>query len=510
MGEAFKNDMRVKFMKLKQGSKTIDQYFEEFTRLGKYAQSMISTDADKRLKFMEGLNKEVYKLTSTHHCKNFDKLLEKARQVERSINRPSDDDDDDDDEDGDRGKKTEGKVKSASKKFKSSKSGNTSHSKKGKFKKWGKQSYSVSVASTGGSASKKIPACDTCGKHHPGVCRRANNLCFNCGSKDHYVKDCPEHRDVIPSSAPSQFSGPSGGRGHGFGRGNGGRGTSGGRSQGSSAPLNKSESKTPARTYAIRARDEAEAPDVIAGTVMLCNTTFTALIDPGSTLSYIFQKLTHVLGRPSVKTDVRVQVSNPLGHSIVLDEIFRDCPIVVHESVFLADLMRLSFEEYDLILGMDWLTRHGAIVDCKLKRVKLVNSEGSEEILYGVGYESSKCLLSALKAQKMINKGCEAYLAFVLDSRPQDIDLKNLRTVCEFSKVFPEELLGLPPEREVEFGIELQPGAAPVSIAPYRMAPVELKELKVQLEDLLDKGFIRPSISPWGAPVLFVKKKDGS
>ena len=76
--------------------------------------------------------------------------------------------------------------------------------------------------------------------------------------------------------------------------------------------------------------------------------------------------------------------------------------------------------------------------------------------------------------------------------------------------MFPDELPGLPPEREVEFTIDVPPGIAPVSIAPYRMAPTELKELKTQVQKLLDKGFIRPSISPWGAPVLFVKKKDGS
>ena len=80
----------------------------------------------------------------------------------------------------------------------------------------------------------------------------------------------------------------------------------------------------------------------------------------------------------------------------------------------------------------------------------------------------------------------------------------------EFVDVFPEDLPGIPPEREIEFGIDLLPDTQPISIPPYRMAPAELKELKEQLKDLLEKGFIRPSISPWGAPVLFVRKKDGS
>ncbi|KAL5734645.1 hypothetical protein ACOSP7_032506 [Xanthoceras sorbifolium] len=109
-----------------------------------------------------------------------------------------------------------------------------------------------------------------------------------------------------------------------------------------------------------------------------------------------------------------------------------------------------------------------------------------------------------------MRKGCEAYLAQVVDSRKVIAEIQNIPTVCDFADVFPEELPGLPPQREVEFVIDVVPGTSPVSIAPYRMTPAELKELKIQLQELLDKGFIRPSVSPWGAPVLFVKKKDGS
>jgi hypothetical protein len=92
----------------------------------------------------------------------------------------------------------------------------------------------------------------------------------------------------------------------------------------------------------------------------------------------------------------------------------------------------------------------------------------------------------------------------------KELEIEDIPVVREFPDVFPEDLPGLPPDREVEFSIDLVPGTAPISKAPYRMAPAELKELKGQLEELLDKGFIRPSASPWGAPVLFVKKKDGS
>ena len=109
-----------------------------------------------------------------------------------------------------------------------------------------------------------------------------------------------------------------------------------------------------------------------------------------------------------------------------------------------------------------------------------------------------------------MRKGYEAYLAYVINTKEVEKKVESVPVVCEFADVFPEKLPGLPPVKEVEFGIDLIPGTAPISIAPYRMAPTELKELKSQLQELTDKGFVRPSFSPWGAPVLFVKKKDGS
>ncbi|KAG8474512.1 hypothetical protein CXB51_031385 [Gossypium anomalum] len=117
-------------------------------------------------------------------------------------------------------------------------------------------------------------------------------------------------------------------------------------------------------------------------------------------------------------------------------------------------------------------------------------------------------VISALRAEKLVRKGCKAFLAYISNTEAKSPTVKELRTVKEFLDVFLEELPGLLPSREVEFGIELLLGTAPVSIAPYRMAPKELVELKAQIQELLDRGFIQPSVSLWGAPVLFVKKKD--
>ncbi|KAJ4943956.1 hypothetical protein NE237_005596 [Protea cynaroides] len=121
-----------------------------------------------------------------------------------------------------------------------------------------------------------------------------------------------------------------------------------------------------------------------------------------------------------------------------------------------------------------------------------------------------KLILSALKAKRCLEKGGVGYLVSVVDIPAESLKMEDIDVVREFPDVFPEELLGLPSDRATEFVIDLMPGSTLVSKAPYRMAPTELKELKTQLQELLDKGFIGPSISPWGAPVLFVKKKDRS
>ncbi|KAG8503230.1 hypothetical protein CXB51_001047 [Gossypium anomalum] len=119
-------------------------------------------------------------------------------------------------------------------------------------------------------------------------------------------------------------------------------------------------------------------------------------------------------------------------------------------------------------------------------------------------------VITVLRAEKLVRKGCEAFLAYISVSKVGDSSVKDIRIVKDFSDVFLEDLPGLPPECEVEFGIELLPGTALVSIAPYRVAPKELVELKAQIQELLDRGFICLSVSPLGAPVLFVKKKDGT
>lgn len=164
------------------------------------------------------------------------------------------------------------------------------------------------------------------------------------------------------------------------------------------------------------------------------------------------------------------------------------------------------------ILFLAWigLSRHQVTIACQTRRVIFGDLMSPELVYQGTQPRKPLKIVSALKAQKLMSHGCEGFLATIKDTSGSTPCIEDFSIVREFPDVFPKELPGLPPEREVEFTIDLIPGAEPISKAPYRMAPLELKELKEQLQELLELGFIRPSVSPWGAPVLFVKKKDGS
>nr|GFA15921.1 putative reverse transcriptase domain-containing protein [Tanacetum cinerariifolium] len=155
-------------------------------------------------------------------------------------------------------------------------------------------------------------------------------------------------------------------------------------------------------------------------------------------------------------------------------------------------------------------SEHHATIDCRSYRVIFGDIHAPEFIYHGSLPRKSMQIISALQARTLLSHGCEGFLTTIHDTTSDVPSIHDQPFVSEFPDVFTDELPGIPPVREVEFSIELIPGAEPISKAPYRMAPIELKELKDQLQELLERGFIHPSVSPWGAPVLFVKKKDGS
>jgi hypothetical protein len=178
-------------------------------------------------------------------------------------------------------------------------------------------------------------------------------------------------------------------------------------------------------------------------------------------------------------------ISTP-GGRVDANQVAQKVPIKLSGRIFSTNLIILSGQGIDVILGMSWMKLHRAVFDIACRLVHLDSPVYGKVILH-------RPAVSHIKAS----------LHHVVE-----IKLEDIHVVREFPDVFLDDLPGMPPERAIEFKIELQHGSAPIAKAPYKMSPVEMKELKIQLQGLLDKGYIHPSTSPWGCSALFMEKKD--
>ena len=231
---------------------------------------------------------------------------------------------------------------------------------------------------------------------------------------------------------------------------------------------------------------------------------------PGSMHSFVSCAFAKKHDKSPELLDFELLVSTPISDTLMTNLVLKSFIIFTEGRDLLAYLVLLDMHDFDVILGMDWLASYHASVHCFEKEVVFRPPSESEFIFKASYLPLMPRVISCIQANCLLRKGCQGFLASIVDLQSRDLEIRDIPIVREFSNGFPNDLPGLPLDREIEFSIDLLLGTTPISKAPYRMAPTELKELKEQLVELLDKGFIHPSASPWGAPVLFVKKKDGS
>jgi hypothetical protein len=221
-------------------------------------------------------------------------------------------------------------------------------------------------------------------------------------------------------------------------------------------------------------------------TFLVANHPAVILFDFGASHTLISKNFVEKHCIPCTESREGFIIHSP-GGQIFTKEVVFHVPVTLAEREFPTNMIVLKGQDIYVILGMNWLAQHKAILNTDLRTIKL--SHGHEEVLLSIPV--------AIPA-KPFGRVYEAVVP----------ELQDIPVVCKFLDVFPEDFPGLPPERDVEFVIELKPGTTPISRRSYQMLPNELAELKTQLQDLLEKGFIRPSSSPWGCPTIFVKKED--
>ncbi|KAI3827801.1 hypothetical protein L1987_01885 [Smallanthus sonchifolius] len=350
------------------------------------------------------------------------------------------------------------------------------------------------------------PLCNTCNYHHfPNVpCR----LCASCGRYGHVANTCrsnPTGNQVNRGNGANPAV-PAIGNGHACfecGDPNHFR---------DRCPklVNNTQGGARGRAFNINANEAQASDHVVNGTFLMNNQYASILFDTGADKSFVSLNFEPLLAKTRSKLEKTFTVEVADGNSITIDSIVHDCSLELNGHTFPVNLIPMPLGSFDVIIGMDWLSKNHAEVMCFEKYIRIPLPSGDILKVFGEKPWKGLKLMSCIATQKYLRKKCMVFLAHVIQKEDKERRIEDIPIIREFPEVFPDDLPGLPPVREVKFRIDLIPGANPVAKAPYRLAPSELQELASQLQELADKGFIRPSHSPWGAPVLFVKKKDGS
>ncbi|GKD14842.1 putative reverse transcriptase domain-containing protein [Tanacetum coccineum] len=298
---------------------------------------------------------------------------------------------------------------------------------------------------------------------------RANqrgNGCYECGAQGHFKRECPKLKN----------------NNHGNQGGNG---------------------NTSAKVYVVgNARTNPDS-NIITGTFLLNNRYASILFDTGADRSFVSTAFSSLIDITPTTLDYYNDVELADGKIIGINTIIRGCTLNLLNHSFNIDLMPIELGSFDVIIGIDWLAKYHVVILCDEKLMHIpfenetliVRGDGSNQ-----GNKTQLNIILCTKTQKYMKKGCHVFLAHVTTKKTEDKSeekrLKDVPIVQYFLEVFLEDLPGLPPTRQVEFHIDLIPGAAPVARAPYQLAPSKMKELSYQLQELSDKGFIRRISSP--------------
>ncbi|XP_057495668.1 uncharacterized protein LOC130780665 [Actinidia eriantha] len=491
--ESFKDMLREQFERLEQGTMTMSKYAMKFQALSRFVPELVSTEEKKCKRFIRDLDDWIQKFVLSGGRTNFAAVLELARNLEASgVNKKNA-----------RPPTTTVSALTSSSGVVSGNYGNQNKKRQGKPLQFScNRSTFRAPTSFGfeGNSSRLLMTCHQCCQlgHIRTHCPNPKTLpppssrvqgtpgaYFGCDGFSHIARFCPQWGGTRSESSSVD------------------------RRASSSTPVQA----TQGQVFAVTAATPPPPPtsqtlesSVGQGTFLLFNSFAKVLFDSRASHSFIATSFVLALGLETEEFNPPLFINTPLGGRAPLDRICRGCELVILDRHFEFDFIVLGMSEFDLILGIDWLLTYRETTDYFKHRVRIYMPEGGCFEFFG---ERRELLEPYLYESR--DKGSMACLLASLTLDENSFTRGELpRVVCDFLDVFPDKLLGLPPEREVKFTTDLLPGTASISISPYHFAPTELRELKIQLQELQDLGFIHLSILPWGARALFTQKKDGS
>ncbi|XP_061365886.1 uncharacterized protein LOC133309163 [Gastrolobium bilobum] len=424
--QAMRRMKHSEMLALRQDNMTVTEYISKFGQLMEYANfdRNIYDEPWQVEKYESGLHPEIRKLMLTTANRSLPEVINQSRQAEAIIN----------------------EAQNLNKQPTQSQGG----SKVGRFFKkitgMGKgknpqmqaraRIFKKNNAPGQTSTGRQNYACPTCGKNHTGVCRRASNLCYACGQSGHFVSDCPQ---------------------------------------------NPNRNSTQARVFTLDANEAQKYLNLIKGNVILNGYPMSVIFDSGASGSFMAKHTALRIGITLAPLPYELNISTPTGGHCTASEICRGVILQFEGNTYTVSLVVLPVFNFDVIIGMDWLSENGMTLDCQAGKVIVPPRDGNS---------LSFSTISLLQVRKELIRGAAGYLLLMESETSVGKSIRDVPVVNEFEEVFLDEIPRLPPHREIEFPIELIPGVGPISIAPYRMAPLELRELKKQIEELLEKEFI--------------------
>jgi hypothetical protein len=324
-----------------------------------------------------------------------------------------------------------------------------------------------------------LPRCATCNFHHLGACR----YCTKCRKYGHDTAYCRQEIEGQRNEGQKNEGQRNERRTAGIGSGCYECGANGHIKRNCPKLKRNSANQAHGRAFVIGTGDARQDPNVVTGMFLVNKQLARVLFDSGADLSFVSKQFRPLLGLESIKLENKYSIELANIKVVEATDVIKRCTLEMEGHSFSIDLLSVTLGSFNIVVGIDWLSKHHAEMICHEKQICVSMPKGEMINVQGETSRAPLGIVSCMKARRYLQKGYVSFLAHVKDSEAKEKELEDILVVRDYPEVFPKDLPGLPPPRQVEFRIDLVPGAASVAKSPYRLAPSEMKELSEQIQE---------------------------